>query len=292
VIKYSLTVLLILISANVTFAEHKNKYDTIFFKNIENKIREDYRTCTGIDSAISLKKLIQWKQSIDNVIGRKDYQQIIKKFHADSQNTTSGVSPCEIVAWYEKKVKQQIIKDSLSKELKEKKTVQNADSLFAYKELSRAAKSQCNLHGIPFGITHRSVVRLLNDNGITEITGDTLTISYTDNSDPAFNTTALYFDKDKLFYKYEIESISGSTDSLDTYIRPLAAAQALFFEKKAGIPAQVYNYIGLTDITEHNLSIIRKWSLKSEDIYIGLSLHNNRFYAKTVVIEKKAVSPE
>jgi len=259
--------------------------DTLFFKDIELKLRQDYRTCTGDTTAVPLKKVIVWRQSVDSIIKTKDYSQIEKAFYNDPDHRTSKHTACEIVAWYQQKMHDRRIADSLQKDILARQKTEHTDSLYTAKELQLTRKSSCDLLDIPFGISQKSVTKMLRDKGIDDYSGDSVTLHYKNENDPIFNIIALYFDKNGLFYKYEIESITGPIDSLDTSIRPFAARLAFWIQDKTGFAPNQNNYVGLTDIKQGNLSITQVWKLDLNEIYIGLAVYNQRYYAKAIVLK-------
>jgi hypothetical protein len=263
-----------------------NSADTLFFKGIEKELRANYKACTGDSSKQPLKKILLWKQSIDSVTQLPQYPQILKQFYNDSNITVGDHLPCEIVGWYRNKMIISRKADSTSKALIKSKNQQTEDSLFVIKELSNVQPSSCDHLKIPFGITKRGVIRLLKNSGISSFIDDTWLLYYINPADSINNTLAFYFDKDGKYYKYEIESITSSLDSLDTYIRPFAEKLAVYFERNIGKPAQQSNYIGRFDITQGKLSISKVWKLQNIEVYTGLATFNNRYYAKALVIKR------
>lgn len=260
-----------------------NSYDTTFIKGIEKELRDDYKSCTGDSSRPPLKKVLLWKQSIDSITQLPEYTQILKQFYNDTSIAAGDRLPCEIVKWYRNKMLVTRKTDSTSNIILKSKRKKMADTLFITNELSKVHKSSCDYMKIPFGISKKSVMALLTDTGITTFTDDTSLLHYNNPQDSIYNTVAFYFDKNDKYYKYEIESVTASLDSLDTYIRPFAGKLALNYEQKIGRPAQQSNNIGRFDIVQGKLSISKIWKLQNIEVYTGLATFNNRYYAKAVV---------
>ena len=151
-----------------------------------------------------------------------EFTKISKQFYNDSTITAGHHSLCEIVKWYHNKMLVVKISDSLSNVLRKSKNQQTTDSLLIRNELSKVQQSSCDYLNIPFGISKSSFVLFLKKAGITFFTNDTSLLYYNNPEDPVYNTVAFYFDKNGNYYKYEIESVTSSLDSLDTYIRPFA----------------------------------------------------------------------
>ncbi len=260
--------------------------DTIFFKFIEQKIRLDYQTCTGDYSPIPLSKLIQWKNSIDSVVARNDYPGILQSFFEDSSNSNSRSLPCEIVAWYQNKMFDKHSKDSLAKVAAKAAIKKTSDSLMLANKLSIVKRTPVDIMDIPFGVSHRIVVTLLTNRGITDIVDHKSILYYTDSSSQTFFIRAFFFNESGTYYKYETETRTVRPDSLDMVLRPLLLnMEALYRELTSSEPSKTY-YIGFNDITHGKLSISKTWNIKGIKIITGLSIHNNLFYAKSIVISE------
>jgi len=262
---------------------YSSSVDTLFFKEIEKVLRTDYESCTGDSSRVPLKKVIIWKQSIDSITQLPEFTQILKEFYKDSTIADENHSLCEIIKWYRNKTLFLKKSDSISNALLKNKKKQTADSLLTINELLKVQQSTCDYLNIPFGISKRGVVFLLQKAGVTSFTDDTSLLHYTNPQDSVYNTIAFYFDKNDKYYKYEIESVTASLDSLDTFIRPFAGKLALYFESKIGLSAHQNNYIGRFDILQGKLSISKIWELQNITVCTGLATFNNRYYAKAVV---------
>ena len=94
---------------------------------------------------------------------------------------------------------------------------------------------------------------------------------------------AFYLDNDGNYRGYELESGTGSLDSLDRWIRPLADSMAGWFEHRLGrAPEHIYR-IGRFDIVQGNLAIYKLWNLPEASVYVGLATYKYRYYAKAIV---------
>jgi len=262
----------------------KTSDDTIFFKIIEQKVRFDYQNCTGDYSFMPLRKLIIWKESIDSVVARKDYPQILKSFFEDSSNSNSRSLPCEVVAWYQKKALDKHTNDSLAKVTVKANSKKTSDALLLAHELSAVKRTPVDLLDIPFGVSHRSVLKLLTDRGITDITNENTVIYYTDSSSQTYYIRAFFFNKSGTFYKYETETRTVKPDSLDLIIRPLLLNMETMYRELTSTSSSETNYIGFTDIVQGKLSVSKTWNINGIKIFTGLSMYNNLYYAKSIVI--------
>lgn len=264
----------------------KKNDDTIFFKIIEQKVRLDYQNCTGDYSQLPLSKLILWKESIDSIVARKDYPLILKSFFEDSSNSNSRNLPCEVVAWYRKTILDKHIKDSLVKVASKTILKKTSDSLLLAHELAAVKRTSLDLLDIPFGVSHQAVLKLLEKRGITDIVNQASVVYYTDSISQTYFLRAFFFNKSGTYYKYETETRSITPDSLDKVIRPLLLNLETFYSEQSSSQPAETNYIGFNDIMQGKLSISKVWNLKGIKIYTGLSMHNNLFYAKSIVISE------
>lgn len=261
----------------------KTSDDTIFFKIIEQKVRIDYQNCSGDYSPIPLSQLILWKESIDSVVARKDYPLILKSFFEDSSNSNSRSLPCDIVAWYQKKMHDNSIKDSLVKIAAKISIKKTSDSLILAQELAAVKRTPLDLLDIPFGVSHMAVSILLSSRGITEFIDEKSVIYYTDSSSQTYFIRAFFFNKSGTYYKFETETRSVKPDSLDMVIRPLLLNMEMMYRELISSQPSETNYIGFNDITQSRLSISKVWNVKGIKIVTGLSMYNNLFYAKSIV---------
>ncbi len=258
--------------------------DTLFFKFIEQKIRLDYQTCTGDHSPVPLNKLIQWKNSINSVVTRNDYPQILRSFSEDSSNRNSRSLPCDVAAWYQNQMYDKHTKDSLANIAAKAAVKKTSDSLLLAKELSEVKRTPVDIMDIPFGISHRSVITLLTNRGITDIVDQRSFLYYTDSNSQTFFIRAFFFNDSGTYYKYETETRTVRPDSLDMVLRPLLLTMEALYRELTSSKSSKTFYIGFNDITHGKLSISKTWTTKGIKIYTGLSMHNNLFYAKSIVI--------
>jgi hypothetical protein len=265
-------------------SQAKKNDDTIFFKIIEQKVRLDYQNCTGDYSQLPLRKLIIWKESIDSIVARKDYPRILKSFFEDSSNSNSRSLPCEVVAWYQKTILDKNIKDSLVKVASKASIEKTSDSLILAQELAAVKRTPFDLLDIPFGVSHLAVLKLLASRGITEFVDEKSVLYYTDSSSQTYFIRAFFFNKSGTYYKFETETRSVNPDSLDMVIRPLLLNMETMYREQSSSQPSETNYIGFNDITQGKLSISKVWNVKGIKIFTGLSIHNNLFYAKSIVI--------
>jgi hypothetical protein len=282
---FLLSFIIVVCTGNYSFVSSRST-DTLFFNGIEDELRADYKACTGDSTRLPLKKVILWKQSIDSITQLPEFTQILKQFYNDSSIAAGHHSPCEIARWYRTKMLVRKKSENIANTLIKNKNQKKADSLLIKTELSKVHQSSCDYLKIPFGISKECVIVLLKDVGVTAFIDDTFLLHYNNPEDSVYNTVAFYFDKNRRYYKYEIESVTASLDSLDTYIRPFAGTLALYYEQKIGQPAQQNNYIGRLDIVQGKLSISKIWELQNIEVCTGLATFNNRYYAKAIVTEK------
>jgi hypothetical protein len=262
----------------------KKSNDTIFYNNIEQKVRLDYQNCTGDSSSLPLRKLLIWKESIDSVVARKDYPRILKSFFEDSLNNNSRSLPCEVVAWYQNKMLDNNIRDSLAKAASIASIKKTSDSLILAKELTAIKRTPLDLLDIPFGLSHRAVLILLANREITDIVDKNSVLYYTDSKSQTFFIRAFFFNESGTYYKYETETRTVKPDSLDMVVRPLLLNIETMYRELTSLQPSETNYIGFTDIIQGKLSISKVWNLRGITIFTGLSMYNNMFYAKSTVI--------
>jgi hypothetical protein len=284
--RHGLNILFLLCIILPQLLQAKKSDDTIFFKIIEQKVRLDYQNCTGDYSALPLRKLMVWKESIDSVVARKDYPRILQSFFEDTSNSNSRSLPCDVVAWYHKTIIDKQIQDSLSKAASKDAVKKTSDSLTLAHELAAVKRTPLDLLDIPFGVSHMAVLKLLSGRGINEFVDDNSVVYYTDSVSQTFFVRAFFFNRSGTYYKFETESRSVKPDSLDMVIRPLLQnMETMYRELTASQPSET-NYIGFNDITQGKLTISKVWNIKGIKIVTGMSMYNNLFYAKSIVISE------
>ncbi len=277
-----LSLIYILLSVSPCNEPLTNSSDALFFKDIEKELRDKYKNCTGDCSDPPLKKIFLWKNELDSFSQSPEYNNILKNY-CSSNKQIQNPSLCEILKWYKNKLISIRNNDSSTCELSKLKKIQISDSLYTEKELSITRKTSCDFQNIPFGLSKRSVLTLALKNGMVSISDENQFLKYENHTDPVFTTVAFNFDKNERYYQYEIESISTSIDSLDSHIRLYAEKLAAHFQQKIGITSQQSNYVGRFEIVQGKLSIVKMWTIKNITVYVGLSMFDNRYYAKAIV---------
>lgn len=265
----------------------ENDYsDSTFFSELELLILKDYQLCTGDSSVPSRKALLKWKSESNFITESENYSQILKKYEKETGLNPSDVRPCEIVNWATQQLRIKNETALLLEQSKKKILSKKADSLYVHEELRKNRVKPFHFNNIPFGITRKGFLLLADQYGIkltdegASFIGDSITvISQTLKGQ-------FHFDSDDKFTGYELESQTGSLDSLDRWIRPLADTLASFMSRKIGTSSDHTYRIGRFDITQGKLAVYKIWNLPDATIYVGLATYNYRYYAKLIVTSK------
>ena len=257
-----------------------------FFKDLESTLREDYLHCTGDSIRKPLDTLVAWKRQVDSLAKSGDYSQLARQFYRETGIIPGSVLPCDILAWKKDHNFQKQEMARILEEQKKREAQDRDDSIFVVQELLKAVSDPCDFKGIPFGVPKRCLRLMGIKSGMKLIDeGDHFTCNSI-NIGTFVTNAAFYLDKDGNYCRYELESTTGSLDSLDCCVRPRADSLAAFIEKKTGkSPMHIYR-IGRFDIVQGNLAIYKMWNLQKTSVYIGLATYKYRYYAKAMVSAK------
>lgn len=259
---------------------------TNFFRLIESDIRKDYRYCTGDSSEPSLEKVITWKKEIDTIVGSSDFKSITAQFYKETGTMPGTVYPCDIISW---KKKHDLQKQEISRflDLQERLNAEiRAESVYVSQEVSKVKSSSADFRGIPFGIPKRCLNIMAAKTGMKLIDEKDYLYCKQARFGNIDVKVAFFLNKEGNYCKYELESKTGSLDSLDQFIRPLADSLASEFERITGIKASHSYRIGRFDITQGKLAIYKLWNLEGISSYVGLATHKYRYYAKAIITQR------
>ena len=273
---------------HVLYASEKDS-GKAFFDTLEMTLRADYILCTRDSSEQSVHDLLRWKKGLDQIISSPLYGGLLKEFHKETGIRPDDVRPCEIISWKQAKDAELQEIELLLQEEQERETLKRADSLFAEQELSKAKTTSVDFDGIPFGVSKRGLRILAARAGLMLIDEG----NYLRGEELQIGTStfrgAFYLDKDGRYWKYELESVTGSLDSLDSFIRPQADVLSRYFEERSGSPPDHLYRIGRFDIVQGRLAVHSMWDLGNVAIFTGLATWKYRYYAKAVVSRKASL---
>jgi hypothetical protein len=258
--------------------------DTTFINSMEKKLRLSYKKCTGdMRIAVPLKVIINWKQTIDSIIQSKEYSGITAQFEKETRISPSKAEPCEIIEWYRMNMH---LKTETENEItlqKKKRDKENADSLAMLKDFNSQKTSAADYKNIPFGIARKNLIKKLHYLNMIIASTDKKWIVCSITGDDFLRNIAFHLSENNFYCKYEIESVTCSIDSLDTYLRPHAEHFAASFEDRLHKKPDATYRIGKFEILEGSLSVYKAWILDRHSIFIGYSVFDNRYYVKIIV---------
>lgn len=258
--------------------------DSQFFSELEKKLLQEYRLCTG-DSLPSRKALLKWKSDISFVTESKEYPELVKMYANETGLDPLYVHPCHIINWPIQRLREKKEAAALLEQSKNTILRKKADSLYLHQELSKNTAKSYQFDNIPFGITKKGFMILADQfRNLTEEGNSVIVDSILLGS--LILKGAFHFDRNGLLIQYELESETSPLDSLDLWIRPQADSIAAFMERKIGRTADHYYRVGRFDITQGRLAILKLWNFPEATVYAGLATSNYRYYAKLIVKSK------
>lgn len=256
--------------------------DSIFFSDLEKEILKEYQFCKGDSTIPSRKALIRWKSDINFLTESNNYSELLRNYVKETSMDPTLVRPCEILNWVNLQKSNSNETDKLLIQSRKSILSKRDDSLFIVDEFKRNPLKPYHFDGIPLGVTKRGLMLLSEAKNIRLTEKGDHFIADSIKIGSQFVTCAFYFDKNGLFHKYELESSTGSLDSLDSFIRPLADSLGAFMQNKIGNPDHCYR-IGRFDITKNKLSVYKSWNFQDAMVYLGLAVYDYRYYAKLIV---------
>jgi hypothetical protein len=256
----------------------------VFFDSVQTLYLREYQACTGDQSFISAKELIQWKEDNNALAMSKEYLDLLKEYCKVDSST--AVLPCKVLAWNQKRKALQVVhEDSLSRELLAREELEAAA-----KEAVSCVKTPFDVLGLPFGLSKKSFLLLYKNSArlqgvpffIDE--GNYIYVKEMPWGGRTF-LTAFYFDKSGTYFKYEIESPPATADRVNSTVRPDAEYLAHELAVRFGEPSRRYS-IGFFDIKSGVLCPYKTWDADGYDVYVGISMSRYRYYAKAVISGK------
>ncbi len=275
---------IIFLSAIFSTIFSEDDSDSLFFSELEKKLLQEYRLCTG-DSLPSRKALLKWKADINALIESQEYSELVKSYANETGLDPLDVLPCQIRNWHIQKLREKKETAELLEQSKKEIIRKRADSLYLHQELSKKPARSYQFGNIPLGITKKGFMLLanqfrnLNDEGNSVILDSILFGSLVLKG-------AFHFDRNGLLDQYELESETVPLDSLDSRARPQADSMAVIMQRKIGRTADHSYRVGRFDITQGRLAVLKLWTFPEATVYTGLATSNYRYYAKLIVKSK------
>jgi hypothetical protein len=262
-----------------------------FFDTLLATYQKEYVECTGDQGPQSVKYLVAWKERLDEWIKSKDFAEQLADFKK-CVDSSGAITPCKLRDWAARHKTEQDAREHAVVNY----VLENNDSIEAIESLGRNPASAFDFPGIPFGVS-RNIFSYLFKRGHTGGLEAKDAFFYVTDMPWGAGAylTAFYFNKNDMFYKYEIETPGLPADSLNIAVRPAASILASLFEKKLGPAGREY-HVGYFDIKSKELSPLKKWDDAEHVALIGLSVLKYRYYAKVVVantrLSQEKASPE
>jgi len=254
----------------------------LLFDEIEERIRDDYRICTGDSTNPPLANILAWQKQINHVISSPSYKGLVKRYLALTGLSPKDIRPCQVIRWaqQQKRMNAQIVK-SLTQQQRLRE-IAKSDSLTVMKELSSSIATPLDFMAIPFGLSPFSVAWIVKKNkaNLTTPTENVLQADSIVIKGIPF-TASFIFDSLNRYYRYELQSQSGPADSLNNVIRLHADTLAAYFEDILGPPTHI-NRIGLFDIRPGNITLQKIWYTDMVDVVIGFGTKNYVYYAHAI----------
>jgi hypothetical protein len=262
-----------------------------FFDTLQATYQKEYVECTGDQGPQSIKYLVAWKDRLAEWTKSKDFAEQLADFKK-CVDPSGAITPCKLRDWAARHKAEQDAKEHAVVNY----VLENNDSIEAIESLGRNPASAFDFPGIPFGVS-RNIFSYLFKRGHTgRLEAKDAFFYVTDMPWGAgAYLTAFYFNKNDVFYKYEIETPGRPGDSLNTAVRPAASELISLFEQKLGPAGREYR-VGYFDIKSKELSPLKKWDDADHVALIGLSAFKYRYYAKVVVantrLSQEKAAPE
>jgi hypothetical protein len=256
--------------------------ETLFFDTLETAFRKQYVECTGDSLRVDIKYIFAWKEQLDEWAKSKECADL-RADYKKNVDSAAVPSPCKLRAW--------ALVNKSRQDSREHGVVNGIlasdDSIEVEEALKAHPAGAFDFPGIPFGVSRNIFSYLFKKKYSYGLLAKDAFL-YVENMpwEGANYLTAFYFDKNDMFYKYEIETPGLPADSLNTVVRPTALHLASVFEQKLGAPRREYR-VGYFDIKSKELSPLIKWDAADYSAIIGLSVFKYRYYAKAIVTDAK-----
>lgn len=268
-----------------TFSLDYEDQDT-FFLDLEKKLLNEYRICTGNTIPVNIGSLLRWKKNINLRMEIPEYQKILKEFIAHT-GIVKDILPCQVLKWHTDRTaylhsQEQSLQNTLLK-----KTDATIDSIRTHSELEKNPVSPFDFDSIPFGLTKRVFATVYNRKFSYPLFDNRMCL-YVEHfflRDSPFLIN-FFFTRYVKYYKYEIEGYAFSGDSLNKVVRPQATLLKEILEQKIGPPDHIYR-IGYFDIKSGPITPYAKWERDTHTVIVGIGIKNNRYFTKVTVTSKK-----
>jgi len=246
------------------------------------ELRTEYLICTGDTTTLTMPQLNKWKRTMDSLIADNGYKEKFDSYVRATGLRPQDVKPCEPVIFFERFERQLAEMDNFVETQRKRREKTYRDSMSIVTGLKKLKPCTTNILGIPAGISKEVLLLILARDSIKSTqTPDFLRVDSVEFEGMVF-TAALYFDERGRYYKYEMETKALAAQELDKTVREWANLLAKAYEKRLGLAGR-RNRIGFHDIRQGQLSISMAWRGTNPTVLVGLAVHNNLYYAKTVV---------
>jgi hypothetical protein len=221
------------------------------------------------------------------LIALPGYRTAAKAYQKATGRSPVKDRPCAVVLWRVKQDSIKAVRANQSVDDKGEEGESAVDAAALKKELAAFHALPCSIAKIPFGVSRQTFLLLAGKAGFDMLSDEgTFLLCSKVPLGERFFTGAFHFDSLDHFYRYELEGIPCSIDSLDGTVHPEADYLAKFFEKNIAAPPLTSNRVGRHEIVREALTLTKAWSQPSWSVSVGIAEHAYRYYAKAVVMNK------
>jgi len=278
-----LTLTVIIIAAVCASAAPSSNPKSLAAKDsADYELRTEYLICTGDTTTLTMPQLNKWKKSMDSLVADRGYREKFNSYVRATGLRPQDVKPCEPIIFFERFERQLAEMDKFVETQRLRKEKSYRDSMSIVNGLKNLKPCTTNILGIPAGISKEVLLLIFARDSIKSTeTPEFLRMDSVEFEGMVF-TAALYFDERGRYYKYEMETKALAAQELDKTVREWANQLSKAYEKRLGLAGK-RNRIGFHDIKQGRLSIQTAWRGTNPTVLVGLAVHNNLYYAKTVV---------
>jgi len=246
------------------------------------ELRTEYLICTGDTTTLTMPQLNKWKKTMDSLAADKGYKEKFDSYVRATGLRRQDVKPCEPVIFFERFEKQLAEMDNFVETQRKRREKSYRDSMSIITGLKNLKSHPIDILGIPAGVSKEVLLLIFARDSIkSKEMPEFLRVDSVEFEGMIF-TVAFYFDEKNRYYKYEMETKALAAQELDKTVREWANQLAKAYEKRLGLAGK-RNRIGFHDIKQGQLSIQTAWRGTNPTVLVGLAVHNNLYYAKTVV---------
>jgi len=267
-------------------AESDSAASDPFFAQYESKYRAEYRECTGDTSNMSIKRIIAWREHVNEVTKKPEYRILLREF-IEKTGRVQDARPCIVIKWHEERRAKVDEEEEAVAAAQVESDAQTVDSVVVAENLQGNPLSPFDIGTIPFGVTRPALRWLFKRQfglPLTEMRSYVYAADFMLDGRPFL--VAFHFNSDDRLVRYEVEGPDCSADSLNQLARPEAKFLAEAYERKLGPPTSSHR-IGQFDIKPDKLSPLSRWYKKPYSANVGLSCHKYRYYAKAIVVREE-----